>query len=372
MLAGTRSAIRDGNDTLFWTNNWVDSDLRLIDYANTDDVEFDIDCTVASMTNSEGQWDFQRLEKFLPPEAVDMVVGMSPPRASSGSDDWVWGLEKSGMFSIRSAYNIICNHEFAQNPNLWKTVWRWKGPNRITHFLWLAAKEKLLTNEARSRRGLCLGGDCRWCSGEAESTAHVLRDCNFAKAFWQAIGDFDLNTPDWQLNLSEWFQAFLASDNGLRFGIGCWFLWRARNERIFAGSVESAKAIASKALNWEIKVREATNFEANILDSQRKERQIAVAWKAGPPGWIVINSDGSVLGNRGGAAVGGLLRNEDGQCVEAFAMNLGICSITRAEIRGAIEGIRRAWSGGYRKVEVQMDSQAAIAILMDDSASIEH
>ncbi|CAN1167395.1 Putative ribonuclease H protein At1g65750 [Linum perenne] len=324
------------------------------------------------MTNSEGQWDFQRLEKFLPPEAVDMVVGMSPPRASSGSDDWVWGLEKSGMFSIRSAYNIICNHEFAQNPNLWKTVWRWKGPNRITHFLWLAAKEKLLTNEARSRRGLCLGGDCRWCSGEAESTAHVLRDCNFAKAFWQAIGDFDLNTPDWQLNLSEWFQAFLASDNGLRFGIGCWFLWRARNERIFAGSVESAKAIASKALNWEIKVREATNFEANILDSQRKERQIAVAWKAGPPGWIVINSDGSVLGNRGGAAVGGLLRNEDGQCVEAFAMNLGICSITRAEIRGAIEGIRRAWSGGYRKVEVQMDSQAAIAILMDDSASIEH
>ncbi|CAN1760424.1 Putative ribonuclease H protein At1g65750 [Linum perenne] len=287
------------------------------------------------MTNSEGQWDFQRLEKFLPPEAVDMVVGMSPPRASSGSDDWVWGLEKSGMFSIRSAYNIICNHEFAQNPNLWKTVWRWKGPNRITHFLWLAAKEKLLTNEARSRRGLCLGGDCRWCSGEAESTAHVLRDCNFAKAFWQAIGDFDLNTPDWQLNLSEWFQAFLASDNGLRFGIGCWFLWRARNERIFAG--------------------------------QRKERQIAVAWKAGPPGWIVINSDGSVLGNRGGAAVGGLLRNEDGQCVEAFAMNLGICSITRAEIRGAIEGIRRAWSGGYRKVEVQMDSQAAIAILMDDN-----
>ncbi|CAN1170716.1 Putative ribonuclease H protein At1g65750 [Linum perenne] len=47
-------------------------------------------------------------------------------------------------------------------------------------------------------------------------------------------------------------------------------------------------------------------------------------------------------------------------------MNLGICSITKAEIRGALEGIKRAWEAGYRKVEIQLDSQAAIAILNDN------
>ncbi|CAN1123825.1 Putative ribonuclease H protein At1g65750 [Linum perenne] len=53
-------------------------------------------------------------------------------------------------------------------------------------------------------------------------------------------------------------------------------------------------------------------------------------------------------------------------------MSLGVCSITRAEIRGALEGIKRAWLAGYRRLEVQMDSQAAIAILMDKSDTITH
>ncbi|CAN1824593.1 Putative ribonuclease H protein At1g65750 [Linum perenne] len=47
-------------------------------------------------------------------------------------------------------------------------------------------------------------------------------------------------------------------------------------------------------------------------------------------------------------------------------MNLGKCSITRAEIRGALKGIKRAWMAGYRRLEVQLDSQVAVAILATD------
>ncbi|CAN1760076.1 hypothetical protein LINPERHAP1_LOCUS7390 [Linum perenne] len=60
------------------------------------------------MTDNEGQWDYQKLERQLVPEAIDIVTGMSPPQADKGEDDWVWGLESSGRFSIRSAYNLIC------------------------------------------------------------------------------------------------------------------------------------------------------------------------------------------------------------------------------------------------------------------------
>ncbi|CAN1789672.1 Putative ribonuclease H protein At1g65750 [Linum perenne] len=44
-------------------------------------------------------------------------------------------------------------------------------------------------------------------------------------------------------------------------------------------------------------------------------------------------------------------------------MNLGHCSITRAEIRGAITGLELAWDYGFRNVELQLDSQAAISLL---------
>ncbi|CAN1768423.1 Putative ribonuclease H protein At1g65750 [Linum perenne] len=45
-------------------------------------------------------------------------------------------------------------------------------------------------------------------------------------------------------------------------------------------------------------------------------------------------------------------------------MNLGRCSVTRAELRGAIHGLELVWSMGFRSVELQLDSKAAIDLLL--------
>ncbi|CAN1813880.1 Putative ribonuclease H protein At1g65750, partial [Linum perenne] len=92
----------------------------------------------------------------------------------------------------------------------------------------------------------------------------------------------------------------------------------------------------------------------------------------GPHDWVTLNTDGSVRGPQGRAAAGGLFRNSSGNCLHAYTVNLGICSITRAEICGALEGIRRAWEAGYRKFEVQMDSKAAVTILLNSEPDSSH
>ncbi|CAN1845776.1 Putative ribonuclease H protein At1g65750 [Linum perenne] len=297
---------------------------------------------------------------------------MSPPREDKGEDDWVWGLESSGLFSIKSAYNLICETESRPTSSWWKAVWKWNGPNRIRHFLWLAVRDKLLTNDVRCRRGLCPDAVCSCCGSGNETILHVLRDCEFARDTWLKVGGIELNGNDWQLPLEEWFQLFLAKDKGLIFGITCWFLWRTKNERIFAGKADSADGTAAKCAHWEVKVRDAMNFEASVVPDTNMPRQIQVTWQAGQEGWVTVNSDGSVLGPRGRASAGGILRQANGQGICAYAINLGVCSITRAEIRGALEGIKQAWNAGYRRVEVQLDSQAAIAILLDKSVTVSH
>ncbi|CAN1800851.1 Putative ribonuclease H protein At1g65750 [Linum perenne] len=50
-------------------------------------------------------------------------------------------------------------------------------------------------------------------------------------------------------------------------------------------------------------------------------------------------------------------------------MNIGACSITRAEMRGAIEGLHRVWEAGHRNVVLRMDSRTAITLLMDGDIS---
>ncbi|CAN1314292.1 Putative ribonuclease H protein At1g65750 [Linum perenne] len=51
-------------------------------------------------------------------------------------------------------------------------------------------------------------------------------------------------------------------------------------------------------------------------------------------------------------------------------MNLGNCSVTRAELRGVIEGLHRAWEAGFRNVVAQLDSSAAISILTSGDGSV--
>ncbi|CAN1156400.1 Putative ribonuclease H protein At1g65750 [Linum perenne] len=68
-----------------------------------------------------------------------------------------------------------------------------------------------------------------------------------------------------------------------------------------------------------------------------------------------------------------LLRNTEGRCLFSFTMNIGTCSITRAEMSGAIEGLHRTWEAGHRSVVLKMDSRAAIALLSNgDTTSNQH
>ncbi|CAN1149389.1 Putative ribonuclease H protein At1g65750, partial [Linum perenne] len=92
-------------------------------------------------------------------------------------------------------------------------------------------------------------------------------------------------------------------------------------------------------------------------------RETEIAWDPGPPGWVILNTDGSVNPSRAEATPGGLLTDEFGRCLLAYTINLGNCSITRAELRGAIECLKRTWDAGFRQVVLLMDSKAAISLL---------
>ncbi|CAN1178142.1 Putative ribonuclease H protein At1g65750, partial [Linum perenne] len=62
------------------------------------------------------------------------------------------------------------------------------------------------------------------------------------------------------------------------------------------------------------------------------------------------------------------LRNEFGFCFKAFGFNLGKCSITRAELKGAIAGLDNAWEASYRKVWACVDSKVVLDLLNLDGA----
>ncbi|CAN0824572.1 hypothetical protein LINGRAPRIM_LOCUS1735, partial [Linum grandiflorum] len=53
---------------------------------------------------------------------------------------------------------------------------------------------------------------------------------------------------------------------------------------------------------------------------------------------VALISDRSLILETEQASARGLFRDVDGRCLAAYSMNLGICSITRAELRAVVFG----------------------------------
>ncbi|CAN1815055.1 Putative ribonuclease H protein At1g65750 [Linum perenne] len=92
-----------------------------------------------------------------------------------------------------------------------------------------------------------------------------------------------------------------------------------------------------------------------------------IAWRPGDEGWTTLNTDGSRHNHLGSTAIGGLIKDDRGNFAQAFSANVGNCSITRAEMKAVVEGLKLAWSVGIRKLEVQSDSRVALTLLLDSA-----
>ncbi|CAN1797708.1 Putative ribonuclease H protein At1g65750 [Linum perenne] len=177
------------------------------------------------------------------------------------------------------------------------------------------------------------------------------------------MGRYDTSSASWEGDFKSWMEDNLKSDTDFMFGIHCWMLWRVRNEQVFIGSQSSAASIAMRSFNWSMQVKRALQKEELTSGTEPNRRLIDVRWEQGPEGWVVVNTDGSVDQAAKRATIGGVIRTADCRCLSAFSMNIGTCSITRAEIRGAIEGLKRAWDVGHRKIVLRLDSLVATQLL---------
>ncbi|CAN1800858.1 Putative ribonuclease H protein At1g65750 [Linum perenne] len=156
MLRGSRPGLCDGQNTSFWLGRWLDSGDKLIDLVTSPTELLNLDASISSFVKESG--DFR----------------------GRGDDTWNWGEEPNGKFSIRSAYRLTLELDLQTSDPDWKCIWRWRGPSRVQHFLWLAMHNKLRTNSERKCQHLTEISSCPRCNLYEESVSHILRECHYS------------------------------------------------------------------------------------------------------------------------------------------------------------------------------------------------
>ncbi|CAI9118064.1 OLC1v1019579C1 [Oldenlandia corymbosa var. corymbosa] len=361
VLKGTTWVIGNGRTVRFWEDQWIEGVGRLSDHiVNQVPVEWKWR-PVADFASSNGSWDVAKFAPFLPAEVVIRISSIPPPMECLGSDRPRWMFDRSGKFSVKSAYLLANDDTHLQVDRDWERAWRWKGPQRIRTFLWLALHGRFPTSELCKQRGASDSEMCLCCHGEVESTLHALRDCQLAREVWMQVVPESRRRRFFHQHAKEWFRTNLEADDfkwRMNFGSTCWLLWNCRNDRVFNGATAAVGNIVRSAVHKSEEIARSQNLLR--WQQSRSNRVKELGWKKPPSLWQKVNCDAAVCLNSGKAAVGGIIRDDASRFMVAFNKNEGICSVETVELRAILLALQVAKQRGIPRVVVESDSQLAI------------
>ncbi|CAI0384106.1 unnamed protein product [Linum tenue] len=217
MQQATVWSIRDSRTTDFWNHHWIDHETVLGEHCLRALTKEEQSMTVAEMVDDKGEWDWRHLKSLLPNDILCCIEGMETPARDLGEDTTIWGLERDGRFRFKSAY-LLASNETGNDPELgWKELWKWKGPSRVKHFLWLVLHNRLLTNYERATRNMTSDTNCKACDGEIETTEHILRHCRKTEGVRRFL-KIDHQPHDLR-NFNQWMMDNIREENG---GVQIW------------------------------------------------------------------------------------------------------------------------------------------------------
>lgn len=181
LISNCSLALRNGDSIRFWEDKWIGNFGTIVDYAVDDVPMEEKNKMVADYALSNGNWNWAMMENLIPIQVVSKLHSILPPFEYLEQDRLIWANDKSGSYTVKSAYFVFSEDNLQPSVVCWQKVWRWKGPERMRYFIWMVTHNRIKTNVFRYRWS---GQDpwCNWCNNTPESVLHVLLDCPCAMA----------------------------------------------------------------------------------------------------------------------------------------------------------------------------------------------
>ena len=145
------------------------------------------------MKSDSKEWDETLIHQLFHTYDAEQICKIKIPR-SEVEDCVAWHEEKSGVFTVRSAYKVGENlkqqnnalasssRNDADDRSIWDLIWKIKVPEKVRIFAWRVATNTLPTKENKWKRTLKLDNTCSICGGEVENEFHATVNCTKARA----------------------------------------------------------------------------------------------------------------------------------------------------------------------------------------------
>lgn len=217
MQAHPRILVGNG-ECSFWHANWSGQGCLSDIFPDVDPVSGNLNLYL-----HEGFWSLDMLPHVVVPFVLEFHIHFT-----GLVDRLIWEPERSGLFTLASAYQLVRQKREVQ-PVL-KAVWGSRIPTKISFFFWRLLNNLLPFDDVLRGLGISLASKCVFCSSE-DTLQHGFLACSFAERFWAWI-DLNFGVQIVLSSFSQFFESFSTSNlvqpqdllNSLPV-FGCWLIW---------------------------------------------------------------------------------------------------------------------------------------------------
>lgn len=314
--------------------------------------------------------------------------------AIDGEDTYIWQLNKSGNFSVKSITMELAKSaaHLPPSPDKPKKLWAGLIPPRIEIFTWLALLGKLNSRDRLLKLKIIEEPEskCPLCLEHLESSDHLLLLCSFSWkiwSWWLKIWDLNWSFPSYLKEaFAQWSypkpSPFFRKIWCAIFPIIIWSIWKERNSRIFNNvscSISQIQDLILLRLCWWLKgwgmdfpyshedvIRNPYCLNWNGLSGMcgfpKVPKQISL-WSPPPNGWIKWNVDASFDPAISMSATRRVLHNSNGLFMCLFSCPVPPIEINSAEILAIFRATQISMAyENLQKSSIIIESDSANAV----------
>ncbi|KAJ1419777.1 Reverse transcriptase zinc-binding domain [Sesbania bispinosa] len=192
-----------GDKIRSWMDNFIPLVGPLQNLSQGNIPSWQVDLPAAAFVTN-GVWNWSMFSDFISADGLAALASTKPPEENADPDCLAWKFSSSGEFSLKSAFNHLMGLSDSNYiaDHVFKKIWSWQGPPRITSFIWKLYHGRLLTNSERMKRGMASNDICPRCGEHSEDIMHAIRDCE--DTLWESLIDHNQWAIFFSMGLSQW------------------------------------------------------------------------------------------------------------------------------------------------------------------------
>ncbi|MQM12600.1 hypothetical protein Taro_045520 [Colocasia esculenta] len=306
----------------------------------------------------------------------------------NSQDTWIWCPTQDGHFSTKSVRSILTTEADQQ----WAILWAPYIPTKWSVLVWRIILNAMPVDGTVKEQGIPLVSKCYCCSNpHEETTLHLFFKSAIVVQIWTELAHLLHFSHADMTSIADNLTDFLASrepEAAAARLIRCtfmsilWEIWCSRNKARFQDQGMSAKHIINRSLlsvraictsykfqkippDWIAALRQ----DSTVKDNLNARIPSVVRWFTPPSGRLKLNVDGAFKSTSGEAGGGGIVRDQNGNMLCAFAHAYhGLNSSLAAEALAMRDGISMCCRNGISKVMIETDSHNLVQIMTAQQA----